>query len=178
MMPEPVKPHRPLDHPGDAKVGQVTIALRVHQHVAGLDVAVDDAELVRVFQRRADLHHHAPRFIQRERSALQPIGERARLDVAHHQVEVAVLLAVIVDGQDVQVFQFGNDLGFLLKAFDERRVLGEMRGKHFERDVAIHRGLVSFVDGRHAAQADLVDDAIGSECFSDQVGHVSPPTIF
>ena len=41
------------------------------------------------------------------------------------------VFAVVIDGQDMQVFQLGDDLGFLLKAFDKAGILGEMGRENF-----------------------------------------------
>ena len=61
------------------------------------------------------------------------------------------------------VFEAGDGAGFLAEAAEEFGVFGELAGEDFEGNLAIHGGVVGFVDGCHAALADLLDDAIGAE---------------
>ena len=49
---------------GDAKVGDLHPALLVEQDVLRLDVAVDDALLVRELQRLANLRHNGQRLLR------------------------------------------------------------------------------------------------------------------
>ena len=46
---------------GDAEVGDLHLAARIQENVLRLDVAVDDAVIVRVLQRLADLRHDGER---------------------------------------------------------------------------------------------------------------------
>ena len=64
-----------------------------HQHdVLGLQVAVNDLQLVRMVQARAHLfeQHHAQRHVHRSTANLA-VGEQLALQEGHHQIDQAVL---------------------------------------------------------------------------------------
>jgi hypothetical protein len=99
----------------------------------------------------------------RERSLGDQVGEVAAVGVAHHQVGDALVFADIVDRQDIAVFEAGDRARFALEAGAEVRVARQVLRQHLDRHVAIHGGVIGFVDRRHPPQANLFEDAIGAE---------------
>ena len=62
------------------------------EEVRRLEVAVDDAERVRLGDRLAGLEHEVDRLLDGQRAALlEPRGEVPALEVLHHHVRRAVL---------------------------------------------------------------------------------------
>ena len=53
--------------------------------VRGLEIAVDDPLLVRRFERLGDLPRDRQRFVERNRPARDPLGERLALDQLQHE---------------------------------------------------------------------------------------------
>ena len=70
----------------------------------------------------------------------------------HH--ERHVVLAPVVDGDDVRVVQRGRDLGLGAEAAEERGVLGERGVQHLDRDAAAQPGVLGDVHAPARAGAD------------------------
>ena len=95
--------------PGDAEVGDLDLAAGVDQHVAGLDVAVDDAVLVGEGQRGGDVGADLGRPLGRQRTVLaDQLAQRPPLHVLHDDEVRAFLLAPVVDGDDVRMIEVGG----------------------------------------------------------------------
>jgi hypothetical protein len=132
---------------------------RLEQDVLGLDVAVDDLELVGVrecLRRRA---HEPQRRRGRERAVLaDPVLEARPVDELHDQVALArVRRAGEVAGDDVGVLDAGEDLGLALEALRERRT-AEFDRQELHGDAPVEEVLAAGVDDTHAAARDLVVD--------------------
>ncbi len=68
---------------GQAEVEDLDLPVRRHLHVRGLEVAVDDALLVRLLEGLGDLLRDGDRLVDRNRPALQALGEVFALDELH-----------------------------------------------------------------------------------------------
>ena len=80
------------------------VVLPPDHDVLGLEIAMDDSELVRRGQRVGNLHRDVRGARCRNGAeALDCRGERLALDVFHRQVQYAVALAEVVDLRDVRV---------------------------------------------------------------------------
>ena len=71
---------------GEAEVGDLHAAPLVEQDVLGLDVAMDDAFVVGVLQRVADLRHDRQRLGRRQAARLDELPQVGAVDVLHHEV--------------------------------------------------------------------------------------------
>ena len=69
----------------------------------------------------------------------QDLGERAALHVLHGDEVGAVVLAPVVDADDVGVGEVGRRLGLAAEALDEVGVDGELGEQHLDRDLAIEQ---------------------------------------
>ena len=92
---------------------------------------------------------HAGDLRQRHPPDVRP--QRAALDVLHRDVRRAVVLEVVVHGDDVRVAQRAGDARLAQEALRERRVGGVERAELLQRDEAVQVGLAREVDDRHAA---------------------------
>src|SRR5688572_23557153 len=61
------------------------------------------------------------------------------------------------------MFQFGDDARFLLEARRELSAFRKLAWQDLDRHITVDRGLIGFIDRRHAASTYLIDDAIGTE---------------
>ena len=134
---------------------------------------MDDALLVRRFERVGDLPGDPDRFIDRQRTARQPI--RQRLSV--HELEDEALRRAggleAVDGRDLRVIQRGEDLRLTLEAREAVGVLAERGRQDFQRDVATERHIARAIHLAHPAGAERRDDFIGAEASTRTQGHRS-----
>ena len=103
------------------------------------------------------------RTIGRQRPAGERVGEAAGADQPHHEVGGAGLAPVVVERDDVRVFEPGDELGLGLEPADERRVVGELRPDHLDRDFASDDRLVGAIDGAEGAPAELVAQLVAAD---------------
>jgi hypothetical protein len=129
--------------------------LMVQQQVAGLDVAVDQAGLVRVLQPQRRLVNVAGGALDRQRPvAGDDLLQTGAVHKLQHQ-KVQLLKGVKVVGMDdVGVGQGGRGPRLALEALDGRAVVELVRRQHFQRDQAVQIYVLAEVDGAHAAGAE------------------------
>ena len=102
----------------------------VEQDVGRLDVAVHEAAPVRRVERAGDLAEQRQRARRaNEAVALEQRLQIAALDVAHRQEELPVLLAGLVDRDDVRVVERGGEPRLVEEAAAEALVARPARGR-------------------------------------------------
>ena len=104
---------RRADRASQAEVGHLDLAAWVDQDVLRLDVAVDDARLVRRGDRLEDLLQQGEGSARRQRRLVadQVAQGMTSGDVLHREEQRAVVVALVVDGHDVRVCQAGPPPG-------------------------------------------------------------------
>jgi hypothetical protein len=143
------------------------VAARVEHHVGRLDVAVDDARLVRQLERIEELAHQA-----QDRPEVEPllcmevILELLALDVLHDDVRELALGAVVVHLHDVRVVQARHGAHFALEAHGI--VLGgrlvEGAGKDgLDRHPALEPRVEAVVHEAHGAFPEHALDLVAAE---------------
>ena len=143
----------------DAEVGHHGHAVVDHD-VLRFDVSMDDALPVRVIERASHRTRDLQRILHRD-SALagHSHAQRRSLDVRHDEVEVPIVLAGVVERQDMRVTQSRGKLDLTQKALltDARRQLGT-------QDLDRHRTVVLEIPAQkhagHAPTADLTLDRV------------------
>ena len=120
---------------GDTEVHDARHPRTIKQDVGGLEVAVDNAQRMRLGQGVGHLAHQMGGTCRRHRPTRpQDVVQAAAVDVFEYQVDVAVLFAGIVDGHDVRVMELADGTGFVEQRRTQRRVgLGKVEGldRHF-----------------------------------------------
>ena len=92
------------------------------QDVLRLDVAVDDAVVVRVVERAGDLARDAQRVGHRQLPlAVEPVAQGLALDERHREPELAVGLARVEHGEDVRMLQPRGEPDLALEALGAQR---------------------------------------------------------
>ena len=119
------------------KIRHLHAATAVQQNILRLDVAVDDALVVRELQRVADLRHDGQRLAGGNAFLRQQLAERDAVHKFHEQIVKSAGLAVVVNGDDVGMVQRGQRAGFFLEPAGELRVVGAFRREEFQRHEAV-----------------------------------------
>ena len=148
-----------LRAPREAEVHDLDLAVRQHVHVAGLEVAVHDALRVGEGEPVEDLLHDRELVLEAFDLALgEQLPQVAALEQLHGHEGHALLLAEVVDGDDVRVVQLGRGLGLALEA-DARALVGaELAGDDLDRHLAAEHGVEGPEHLSHGALAELADD--------------------
>jgi hypothetical protein len=118
---------------------------------------------VRRLQRGAELDPDRDDLGCREpAAALELVGERVTLDVLHHDERAALVLADVIDLNDVGVDKLGCQARLTDEAIAERLVSCEVFGQHLQRDRPVECAVTGEVDGCHPATAErpLDDEAL------------------
>ena len=136
-------------------------AVRRDLHVRRLQVAMDDALLVRRFERVDHLACNAKRRDKRKPGPL--LRERLAFDELEDQKSCGAGFLEAVDDRDIGVIQRRKDLGLALKARQSVWIGREQLGKHLDRDVAIQLRIARPVDLAHAAGAERRHDFVRAE---------------
>ena len=104
------------------EVDDLDVPLVGEHDVLGLQIAMHDAGLVRLRERIGHLAGDLKRLLERRSPASQQLPEGRAFDELHHDEELAVELADVVDGDDAGVVQRGRRSGFVLETPDGARV--------------------------------------------------------
>ena len=155
---------------GEAEVGQEGLAARLEEDVVGLDVSVQDARPVRVVEALADLDHQASGLFGREGARdLEPVLERAALDVVQGEVEQAPLgvSSEVTAADHVGVLELTRELGLLLEA-GLADLVGS-RQEDLERDLAPQPLALGEEHRAERAAPELAQDLIGANLFERHV---------
>ncbi|MEI9893750.1 MAG: hypothetical protein WDN28_07575 [Chthoniobacter sp.] len=133
-------------HAREAEVGHLHPALRVHQHVGRLDVAMHHAFHVRVLQRLANAHDQFQGLVRLEPGRLDQMVQRRPLDELHDEIEMPLRRGAEVEYRDdVRVVQFRHRPRFAHKTIGKIPVDADLERQQLDRHHAIQRGLHGLV---------------------------------
>jgi hypothetical protein len=146
---------------GEAEVQDLDQSARPDHDVPGLQVAVDDAALVRDLERRRHLRCDLKRLVHGERRAREASAQRLALDALQHQHHRAARhLLQSMDGGDVRVVQARECQRLVAEAGERFRARRQPRRQHLERHLALEPRVAREPDLAHAAGAQLADDLV------------------
>ena len=138
----------------------------------GFQVPVDDPLPLCLVQRIGDLDGDLERLIERQRTFLQPLGERLALQVLHDQEVDPVLAADVVEGANVRVIEAGDGLGLALEALLQIGIRGDVLGQDFDGDGAIESRASCLVNLTHAPAPIGATMSYGPRCVPASTGIV------
>src|SRR5262249_1653596 len=142
------------------------------EHVLGLQIAMDDALVVRGRQAAGDLHAVLDRLADRQRAALQRLTQRLAGEQLRHDVRRRCVGADVVDDDDVGMVERGGSARLLFEAPEAIGIGGEERRQDLEGDVAAEPRVTGAEDLAHTARADGTDDFVGADARAGGEGHV------
>jgi hypothetical protein len=159
----------------DAEVDQVDEVLAGHQRIRRFDVAVHQSSGVGSTEGGGQLLNdvHGAAGIH------WPVAYQQSLDVGafddrHHQIQPAVDITGVVDGDDVRLGQPGCGVGLAAEPLPISRVGPQVGGQQFDGDVAVDRGVVGPIHLPHAALADQRQQPVTPK--HHLIHRVGPPT--
>ncbi len=159
-----------VQHSREPQIGKLDHSVATDQHVAGLDVAVDDSHFVGVLERLRDLPHDFDRPLERHIPPLRDqLGDVGSLDVFQGDVRKPVGILGFEHGDDVLMPESGGGLGFGLKPFYENGVLRFIERQDLQGAQPSQRRIERQVDRAHAPGADLLLDFVLAD-FLDRNG--------
>ena len=145
------------------KSSTLTVPSAPHLDVRRFQIPVDDALLVRRFDRLGDLPRDRQRLVDRHPVAPEALRQILALDEFHHERGDAVAVLQPVDRADVRMIERGEHRGLALETRATVGVVGERTRQEFDRDLAIQRRVPRAVHLAHAALADRRNDLVDAE---------------
>ena len=144
----------------ESEVRDLHAAAPVDEDVLRLDVAVDDALVVRVLQRVAHLAHDAERLLRLDLARAHHLPQVRAVDVLHHEVVQAACDARVVDVDDRRVVEARQRAPLAREALREGRVARRIGWQHLDRHRALQPLLHGLVDRAHPAAPDELDELV------------------
>ena len=121
------------DHLGDAVVGNLDRAVRGEQQVLRLDVAVENARLVRVLQRSARGEDDPARRLRRDALGGESLPDGSALQQLHDEEAHAFVFDIVVDRHDVRMLERRQQAGLADEPAPHRGVGGERTRELLDR---------------------------------------------
>ena len=126
-------------------------AFFVQQKIFRLDVAVNDAFVVRELQRLADLRHDGQRLFWRQFPRLFDFAQVGAIHELHQQIVQRAGLAKVMNGDDVRMIEAGQGAGFAVEPLGKTGIAGHRRRQHLQGDQTVQCRLARLVNRPHAA---------------------------
>jgi hypothetical protein len=147
---------------GDAEVHDLDAAFPGEEHVGGLDVAVDDPDLVRVGQALQHGDHDADLALEAEgRGGPHHVEEVVPAEELHRDVGRPVgVVAEIEDGHHVGVHHARDRARLALEAVLLLGVARDLGQHHLEGDVALQERVAGVVHDAHGSRAQAAQDLV------------------
>ena len=153
-----------LRQPEVEHLGVVAPAGRARdQNILRFEIAVNDAELVRLLQRATDLREQRGCASPRERAvATDDASHVEPADELHDQVQVALCVPEVEDLDRVRVMQARDRGRFALEPLHDIGIGREVAMQDLHRGDLAHPQVFDPVDDGHAAATDHLDHAIAA----------------
>jgi len=153
---------------GQAEIQNLHTPVRCHDHVFGLDIAMDDPALVSRGESLGDLSAVFQRATRGDRALHQHRPQRVARDQFHDGEAKAAVLADIEDREDVRVRKRGHGTGLAFEPRERHRIVGDLGGQHLDRDLAAETRIACAIHLAHAARAEQRDNVVRAEACSSQ----------
>src|SRR4029453_19528127 len=98
---------------------------------------MDDADAVCGLERGGDFNRGLERVLECQRSFFETAFKRLALEVLHHEIRRAALVADVVQGADVGMVELGNDSGFAVEAVAELTITPQPIRRDLDGDDAM-----------------------------------------
>ena len=137
---------------------------------------MDDASLVRRFERLRDLLRDGQRLIERNRSLRNAVGQCRPFDQLQHERPHAVRVFKPVDRGDIGVIEGGEQVRLAIEAGQAFRIAREDPRQDLDGDLSAQLRIVPAVDLAHAARAQPSLNLVGAELltYDERMRHHHP----
>ena len=155
----------------NTEVGQVgVIGALLEEDVPGLHVSVDESVCVSRIECTGELFDQEDRAPDAKTAALEDLLEVRALHETHCDVEQPVLLAGVVDRNDVGVVDGRRNVRLTHEPLPELLIPGQLGGEDLERHLSPQAKLLGHVDDAHAAAAENGFDPKSRDFGADACG--------
>ena len=158
---------------GQSEIEHLDVPVARHDDVCRLQVAMDDAAVVRGGESPGDLRAVLDRFANRHRSARGDLSQRVAFEELGHGVRGLAFAADVVDGNDVGMRKGGERFHLALEPRERLGIAREGCRQDFDRDLASEPRVPRSINLAHAAGANGGDDLVGAESGSRAERHYS-----
>ena len=114
-------------------------------------------------QRRRGLDADVEDFAKGQRAALETLAHGFAFDELRHQESRAVVIADLVDRQDVGMIERRGGTGLMKKAAEAFRIAAQLTPQDLERHRPSERGIERLVDVAHAAAAEQALNLVAAD---------------
>jgi hypothetical protein len=142
---------RLLERLRDPEIQYFRRAVRPQLDIRGLEIAVDDALVVRRFERLGHLLRDRERLVDRERALRDPIGERRAIDELDHESFRRGGILDPINRSDVRMIERREQLRFALEAGEPFGIIRKRVRKDLEGNVASELGVPRAIHLAHPA---------------------------
>ena len=136
-------------------------SLTIEQQIAGLDVAMDEPGLARMFQTESGLANEVHCSGDREGAvAFDEFVKVAAVDKFEDEEMQLAFVIDVVGPDDVGMIQPGNGPSFAIETSHRCRIFGLGHRQHLERDPAAHEYVFTKINLAHAAGPKAIEQPI------------------
>ena len=153
---------------GESEIEDLDAALAVEHHVGRFEVAVNDPIGVGAGERVGERDGDRQQLIERKAAGGDGAREGAALDQLHGEKVEAAVFFDGMQGDDVGVFQAGDDGRFAFEAGSSLRVVRDLGRQHLDRHIAAQAAVVPAIDVTHPSGAELLENVVVREPCTDQ----------
>ena len=128
---------------------------------------MNDAFLMRLFQSPGDLFGDTERFVHRNRTSLDALGQRLSGDEFHDEELPPAEFLQAMNGCDIGMIQGRQHARFTLESRHAFVVVAEGFGKELDGDTPAQLGVGGLIDVAHPARSQMLCDLVVCEFRSD-----------
>jgi hypothetical protein len=142
---------------GEAEISNPWLVGSIYQDIGGLEIAVENAVLMSVMYCLRDGLEVSGSAFGGQRLIPHQFRQRASLDEVHGEERLAIVLANVVNGDDVGMLQRRGGAGLGPKPLEEVGATELAKREQLERDHAVELELPGPVNGAHASAANFFE---------------------
>ena len=136
-----------------------------------LQIAVNDAQCVRGFNRFCNLSRDRERLWKRNRTSRDPVRQRRTVHQFHHERMGPARIFEAVDPRDMRMVQRRKNLGLSVETGKPLRISRDEVRQNFERHVTIELRVPRAIDLAHTARAEGGEDLVWAKARAGLEGH-------